>query len=554
MATAQEPSSTTTTAAAASGARRTTTVASADANTQKPQRRNLFRSIRRNCHWKCLLITLLIDLCIVYVVWCRLRFNAYSKIVSEHGPCAQGYNFIPIAFGVMLFIVYIMECWHCRTRLDMVNQVEVNEVYDYVSKLKAAMPIVWWRSVCYHYIRRTRQVTRYRNGDAITTTQVYYERVNSHSAGNVFLYGICGVKDISKKLVDLELFPVTKIRFSKGFVFSNLQAANEFEEQRTRFFNENELRDDYMEVREGLDLVDQPFKDFVLTFANPNKRPWYTSQWTFWLLSMILLSWPLRVYVEWRTAYVNYQVTKLFGTNYLSPSSVNYTGPLTRTSSIDSRDLEAVAQNGFFIVPSYSEALLMDPVSCQQQIIHDRRGNIHIQTRQRWRQNGNEASDTLCNENVIPNYGAFIAESRLPAAVISNATAIPPLMPSSRSRSLSMLPRPGSRRQRERDRQTTTHRSISIGSLSAAAARYGNRAPIYQTLPTTPEDLDYPDEPPPTYEVALRMCAPLYERLRRSANSITRLPSFLQLSRSSSKDMASRSDLPGGSRDSDTLL
>jgi hypothetical protein len=45
------------------------------------------------------------------------------------------------------------------------------------------------------------------------------------------------------------MFPAIRIRFSKGFVFANVQAANEFEEQRARFFSENEIRDDYMEVR-----------------------------------------------------------------------------------------------------------------------------------------------------------------------------------------------------------------------------------------------------------------------------------------------------------------
>jgi hypothetical protein len=61
------------------------------------------------------------------------------------------------------------------------------------------------------------QVTRYRNGDAYTTAQIYYERINSHVAGSCFSYGGCGVKDISKKLIDLEIHPTTKIRFSKGY-------------------------------------------------------------------------------------------------------------------------------------------------------------------------------------------------------------------------------------------------------------------------------------------------------------------------------------------------
>jgi hypothetical protein len=56
-------------------------------------------------------------------------------------------------------------------------------------------------------------------------------------------------QDISKQLVDLDRHPIVRIRFSKGFVFACLQAANEFEEQRSRFFDESNLLDDYMEVR-----------------------------------------------------------------------------------------------------------------------------------------------------------------------------------------------------------------------------------------------------------------------------------------------------------------
>lgn len=71
--------------------------------------------------------------------------------------------------------------------------------------------------MCYHYVRRKRQVTRYRNGDAYTSTQVYYERVNSHAAGSSFVFAYCGVKDISRKLVlNGERGRITKIRFSKG--------------------------------------------------------------------------------------------------------------------------------------------------------------------------------------------------------------------------------------------------------------------------------------------------------------------------------------------------
>lgn len=66
--------------------------------------------------------------------------------------------------------------------------------------------------------------------------QTYYERVNSNAIGSSFFYNICGMKDYSKEVADLEKFPATKIKFSKGFVFANIATATEFEEQRSCFF------------------------------------------------------------------------------------------------------------------------------------------------------------------------------------------------------------------------------------------------------------------------------------------------------------------------------
>jgi hypothetical protein len=126
-----------------------------------------------------------------------------------YGACAHGYNYIPIAFGVMLYIVYLIECWHYYskhyrniakvliTHYYMVTnqlQIDVQSAYDAMNRMRRALPIVWWKSVCYHYARRTRQLTRYRNGHAITTTQIFYERVNSHTSASLYLYAVAGVK------------------------------------------------------------------------------------------------------------------------------------------------------------------------------------------------------------------------------------------------------------------------------------------------------------------------------------------------------------------------
>ncbi|GAB6025953.1 hypothetical protein CHUAL_011922 [Chamberlinius hualienensis] len=357
-----------------------------------PVKNSLLSAFRHSANWKCLILTSLILGCLGAIAWCRLAEVTKTIVNFAHfpitktlqsSPCEDGYIYIPIAFVITLYMVYLVECWHCSTRFDLKYSVDAGKVYEMIGNIKESLPIVWWKAICYHYVRRSRQVTRYRNGDAYTSTQVYYERINSHSASASFVFAHCGVKDISKKLVDLERYPATKIRFSKGFAFANMEAASEFEDQRVRFFQENERRDDYMEMREGLDLTNVNFKEFLIAFADPDHLPWYMSNVIFWVASFLLVSWPLRLLVESRTAYVHYQVTKLFGVNYVNspmnnylsncptanvpipiaptishinrPVNNNVISPSTTITSFDLTNLST-------LLPSYSEALLMDSI------------------------------------------------------------------------------------------------------------------------------------------------------------------------------------------------
>ncbi|CAG2108830.1 unnamed protein product, partial [Medioppia subpectinata] len=93
-----------------------------------------------------------------------------------------------------------------------------------------------------------------------------------------------------------------------GFAFANIESANEFEEQRSNFFEDNERYDDYLEMREGLDLVGANFQE--------------------------------------------YMVIKLFGEHYMS--SCNDLSRLSRDTTIDSIELT----NNYTMAPSYSEAVL----------------------------------------------------------------------------------------------------------------------------------------------------------------------------------------------------
>ncbi|CAL8102891.1 unnamed protein product [Orchesella dallaii] len=83
---------------------------------------------------------------------------------------------------------------------------------------------------------------------------------------------------------------------------------------------EQERYDDYMEMREGMDLANVHFKESLISWASPDNPPWFAKAPVFWLCNFLLLSWPLRLILELNTAHVHYQVNKLFGVNYMSPS------------------------------------------------------------------------------------------------------------------------------------------------------------------------------------------------------------------------------------------
>ncbi|XP_035266067.1 transmembrane protein 151A [Anguilla anguilla] len=357
---------------------------------QRPLKQSLTGSLCRESHWKCLLLTLLMYGCFCTLAWCALcrvpvlapedpggAYHYGERARLQHdSPCSSGYVYIPLAFLAMLYVVYLVECWHCYSKTATLAQAEVAEVYERVQRLQQATPCIWWKAISYHYVRRTRQVTRYRNGDAYTTTQVYHERVNTHAAGSEFDYARHGVKDVSKQLLGLLEHPAVRLRFTKCFSFASARAEAAYLTQRARFFGDNEGLDDYMEAREGMHLKNVDFREHMLAFPDPARPPWFARRRVFWLASALLLSWPLRVVAEYRTAYVHYHVEKLFGDSE-EPRDGGETGnesggggggggvgssyrAISRVNTVDMTELEWHIRCNQQMVPSYSEALLMD--------------------------------------------------------------------------------------------------------------------------------------------------------------------------------------------------
>lgn len=357
-----------------------------------------------------MLLSLLMYSCLGVVAWCRLTqvtkisFNPAitssfmtsftsslqgssgigvggHSMIYHDSPCSDGYIYIPLAFLLMLYALYMVECWHCKARSELQCKADVDSVYERVLRMRQAQPCIWWKAISYHFVRRTRQVTRYRNGDAYTTTQVYHERVNTHVAEGEFDYSHCGMKDVSRDLRGLAGHPATRLRFTKCFSFTEAGPENDYLNQRARFFSEIEGLDDYMEAREGMQLKNVDFRENLITYVDPDRMPWYSSQLAFWLAALLMLSWPLRVLIEYRTAYVHYRIEKLFGLEYShsSPSPLDEDRPLgnnttcviPRVDTLDSTEMEWHIRCNRQLIPSYSEAMLINLSTADSNSLQD---------------------------------------------------------------------------------------------------------------------------------------------------------------------------------------
>lgn len=349
------------------------------------------------------------------------------SMIYHDSPCSDGYIYIPLAFLLMLYVIYMAECWHCRARSELQCKVDVDSVYERVLRMKQAQPCIWWKAINYHFVRRTRQVTRYRNGDTYTTTQVYHERVNTHVAEGEFDYSHCGMKDVSRELRGLEGQPATRLRFTKCFSFTEAGPENDYLNQRARFFSEIEGLDDYMEAREGMQLKNVDFRDNLIAYVDPDRMPWYSSHVAFWVAALLMLSWPLRVLIEYRTAYVHYRIEKLFGLEYSqsSPSPLdgdrtlgsNTSCVIPRVDTLDSTEMEWHIRCNRQVIPSYSEAVLINTATVDSNLLQDTEGTpssnrLPLASSQAARSYGTLQSQDDCEQCGEPNGRGTVGRRR----------------------------------------------------------------------------------------------------------------------------------------------
>ncbi|XP_039251725.2 transmembrane protein 151B-like [Styela clava] len=317
--------------------------------TISPVHRPLLLCAFRKKYWKCLLLSAFIYICLTASLSCWF-YNSNNP----NSGCTRTHSFIPLSLLMMFYVIYLIECW--RNSPHIMPFVSREYVHQHIHLIRHAAPVIWWRVISYHFARRSRQIVRYRNGISTTTTQVYYERTNSHVDEQEFEYSNCGVRDVSDEIINVGKHSLVVINFSKCFSFANLACENQYLGQRCDFFRANQTWDSYLEAKEGMKLRNVEWKDQFIICEDPDHPPLFASSHVYWLFSIFVCSWFLRVFLDHKVAIVNYQVEKLFGDAPPPSNGETTCVPIARVATMDSTEMEWQIQTNQLRVPSYGEA------------------------------------------------------------------------------------------------------------------------------------------------------------------------------------------------------
>ncbi|OQV23036.1 putative Transmembrane protein 151-like protein [Hypsibius exemplaris] len=311
-----------------------------------PKRKNFCHAIFENSNGKCILLSGAIYGFIILTIWCQLGQDTTQETGERSGSTetdinCQTYLLVPIIFASLFYISYLLENWQYYTRQEDLITISIPSTMGWIDRMRCSLPIVWWKASCYHYTVFPCRHGLNRNTDTPTTNRsssnAAYQRIISHSGACRYNYLTHGFRDVSSVIRGLDRTPLTRIHFNKSFVFFTQTAAKEYEEQRRSFFRDCQPRDDYMEMREGMDLMDIDFPEEVIVVRDLDRVPWWRRKSTFMVAVLCLQAAPLRILLALQTATLHYNVLKVFGmdereSNWPGPRDWDHFTPTSRIS------------------------------------------------------------------------------------------------------------------------------------------------------------------------------------------------------------------------------
>ena len=243
--------------------------------------------------------------CLSFVCWSLYSLSCTIVNCSKYGEVFT--NFIMISY-VMIPVCYIIMLLEslCSAERKYISSISPDiSVINFVERLQRTDPKRTMMIFCYHWETRTRLV---RSSDGELQAETYEERVDTYMEQRDF--PIAFSQDISDpKGLNIDLFRVTRLKLKSEIECGNEETMMKFSEMRQQMIDENKLRDQCIEFKH-IDGIDG-FKKRICAFTDPKYRPCWMNFCTYWVFSLLGLTWVFRIIFKCKTAKCEYTIKKL---------------------------------------------------------------------------------------------------------------------------------------------------------------------------------------------------------------------------------------------------
>ncbi|CAH8459840.1 unnamed protein product [Schistosoma turkestanicum] len=271
----------------------------------------------------------------------------------------------------LIYLIYLIESWQSRNWIQTTWLIDTKMAYNLINNAHRLIPSILWQIKCYHYAHNTPQYTNYQQNpiqqslilneaDSNKPTKYPFIQdddfnkstrgkqtlehpypISSNKLPDMFSHASCNPNvnqikchriitmnkicsfdlskidalwDMSDNISELENFQLIEMNLSTLFSFSDKQTYLEYQRQKQEFFTTYEKFDVYMETEQICTFADFiKFPEQFLIIHRSSKLPVYLKGITYLIATLLLCSFPLRIFIYANKAKLHCKIHKIFG-------------------------------------------------------------------------------------------------------------------------------------------------------------------------------------------------------------------------------------------------
>ena len=234
---------------------------------------------------------------LMWIVIISMGISEFTWSTVESCQCKCYFCFMRISAYLFIFILWYWFLYNHESKYKveyeyLENVYTLSQALEYLSKLNEAKPRI-------SFIAQNYRIETIENDNG-----EYRERRNTVRYDETRLYNHKPLEALQTLTIDC----ITRVRFTKGFVFDSEELKQEhydkYSEFKTRSKNINEL----MDAEEDIDIQD--FCDRILVIPDGCDLPFWMNKTWFWIATFLFLSLPYQLFFKLRTRKLHYHIKK----------------------------------------------------------------------------------------------------------------------------------------------------------------------------------------------------------------------------------------------------